>query len=288
MTTFTAPKRLRAAAAAVLLLTAVVLLAWRGDATALTLLGYLPTIVVGLLTATIDSAFLADPALWRSAGLLVGVVALLYAARQAWPRRHLLGNLSDRRLHRLLVGSVVVAAVIPFGYAVTRIAWALGIPLGLSREFLDSIQDIVNNGLVLGIGAVLGAVLTIGLVRPWGEVFPRWMPWIGGRSVPVGLARNSALVVALAVTSAGCYFVRSTISGSIGIAPEGAEEHWAAWLPEIFWPLWGAALAVAAIAYADRRRRRWLSAEAPRAELRETRRDGSARNQTSNLNVREP
>src|SRR5690606_25794922 len=29
------------------------------------------------------------------------------------------------------------------------------------------------------------ASLTIGLVRPWGEVFPAWLPWIGGRRVPL-------------------------------------------------------------------------------------------------------
>ena len=80
--------------------------------------------------------------------------------------------------------------------------------------------------------------------------------FVGGRDVPVGLARNSALVVAFLIGSAGCYFIRSMIGGGgISIAPPGADGQWGAWLPEMVWPLWSLALAVAAIAYAERRRR---------------------------------
>jgi hypothetical protein len=36
------------------------------------------------------------------------------------------------------------------------------------------------------------ALLTVGLIRPWGEVVPRWLPLLGGRQVPVGAAVGAA------------------------------------------------------------------------------------------------
>ncbi|MFG2570084.1 hypothetical protein ACGFR6_32240 [Streptomyces sp. NPDC048567] len=41
-------------------------------------------------------------------------------------------------------------------------------------------------GYVLGLSVLSEAValLTLGLVRPWGEVLPRWLPRLGGRSLP--------------------------------------------------------------------------------------------------------
>ncbi|MGQ4490244.1 hypothetical protein LRE75_01445 [Streptomyces sp. 372A] len=41
-------------------------------------------------------------------------------------------------------------------------------------------------GYVLGLSVVSEAValLTLGLVRPWGEVLPRWVPLLGGRPLP--------------------------------------------------------------------------------------------------------
>jgi hypothetical protein len=36
--------------------------------------------------------------------------------------------------------------------------------------------------------AVGGAILTLGLIQRWGEVFPRWIPFVGGKRVPISLA----------------------------------------------------------------------------------------------------
>jgi hypothetical protein len=36
------------------------------------------------------------------------------------------------------------------------------------------------------------ALLTVGLIRPWGEVLPRWLPLLGGRRVPVAVAVGAA------------------------------------------------------------------------------------------------
>ncbi|HEX2142290.1 MAG TPA: hypothetical protein VHK28_08480 [Candidatus Limnocylindria bacterium] len=152
-----------------------------------------------------------------------------------------------------------VAVAIPVAYAATRWAWALGIPLGISEDFLRKGQEVGLwfIGAALATLAVAGALLTLGLTQRWGEVFPSWLPVIGGRNVPPMLAVVPAMLVAVVVTSAGLMFWRVTLRGEFplgGLASLNLENAWAALLPELLWPLWGAALATAAIAYYLRRR----------------------------------
>lgn len=150
--------------------------------------------------------------------------------------------------------AVVVAIVIPVGYAITRWAWALGIPLGVSEDLLTEIDSYVWMGAVLGSMAIGGAILTLGLVQRWGEVFPRWIPGLRGRRVPISVAVLPALLVSVVVTSAGLMFGRMGLTGQFDNNFPGSIKDVAAWLPELFWPLWGMSLAAAAIAYWLRRR----------------------------------
>ena len=99
---------------------------------------------------------------------------------------------------------------------------------------------------------MVGCLLTLGLVQRWGEVFWSWVPGVGGRRVPVGMALAPALFVAAIVSSAGLGFWSAILAGHLGDLP-GAEQDWAAWAPELLWPVWGVALAVAALAYRTRR-----------------------------------
>ena len=72
--------------------------------------------------------------------------------------------------------------------------------------------------------------------------------------MPVQLAVVPALVVSVAVTSAGFMFVRLAVLSGFGDAfPVGMADV-AGWLPEMFWPVWGLALAAATYAYWLRRR----------------------------------
>lgn len=149
--------------------------------------------------------------------------------------------------------AVAAAVAVPVGYAVTRYAWALGIPLGVSQRLLDDLGPGVYAGAALATLGVGGAVLTLGLVQRWGEVFPRWLVGLAGRRVPVWLAMVPAAGVSVAVTSAGLMFVRFWVTGQLDALPGEASDV-AAWLPEMFWPLWGVALATATYAYWLRRR----------------------------------
>jgi hypothetical protein len=157
--------------------------------------------------------------------------------------------------------AVWVAVIVPVLYAVTRWAWALGIPLGISEEFLREGQEVGLwwAGAGLATIAVGGAVLTLGLVQGWGEVFPRWIPLLGGRRVPIPLAIFPASVVSVLVTAAGLMFVRLALTGKLDvILGEGifGAQNWAVLAPELLWPMWGAALAAATLAYYYRRRER--------------------------------
>ncbi len=51
--------------------------------------------------------------------------------------------------------------------------------------------------------AALGVLLLWGLVRPWGQVFPRWTPWVRGRRVPRWLLLGPALVGAATLAPYG-------------------------------------------------------------------------------------
>jgi hypothetical protein len=155
--------------------------------------------------------------------------------------------------------AVYVAVIVPILYALTRWAWALGIPLGISDEFLREGQEIGLwwAGAGLATIAVGGALLTLGLVQRWGEVFPRWIPFLRGRRVPIWLAVVPASLVSVLVTAAGLMFVRMTLTGRVeDILGEGVltADNWAALGPELLWPVWGAALGAATLAYYYRRR----------------------------------
>jgi hypothetical protein len=96
-------------------------------------------------------------------------------------------------------------------------------------------------------------VLTLGLVQRWGEQFPRWMIGLAGREVPVMLAVVPASVVSVLVTSAGVQ-----LSSQPSLFAEISDDIWV-YLPQLLWPVWGAALAAATLAYYLRRRGRWSS-----------------------------
>jgi hypothetical protein len=142
------------------------------------------------------------------------------------------------------------AAIIPLPYAAIRWAWALGMPLGISGEFLREGQEIGMwwAGAALSTVDLAGVILTLGLIQRWGEVFPRWMVGFSGKRVAPALAILPASLVSVMVTSAGLQVVRGFLSD--GFPADG----WATIAPGLLWPIWGVALGAATLAYYYRRR----------------------------------
>lgn len=58
----------------------------------------------------------------------------------------------------------------------------------------------------LSIVSMTVAFMTFALVRPWGEVFPKWLPVLGGSEVPRLLAMAAALAAAALVACLSAYY----------------------------------------------------------------------------------
>lgn len=154
---------------------------------------------------------------------------------------------SAGRLLRWGRWAVLVAVVAALPYEVTRVAWFLGRPWGITPEFLRMMQDtdgMLEVGLGFAIASAAGGVLTHGLVASWGERYPRWIWWKAGRRVPPGLAVVPGGLVAVLLIPAGMMAVRMPVRADL----------WAATAPSTLWVVWGAALGVAVVAYHLRRR----------------------------------
>jgi len=225
------------------------------DVRALSFLGYLPQTLlalvgIGPVAGHLNWGILIDSG--TALGHAVGGLAIVVAGVGLLERAEPGGRIDWSRWARGGRPAVTVAVVVPLLYAVTRIAWAMGVPFGIRQEMLDELGSGRWAGLGLALFAVVGAVLTWGLVARWGEVFWSWVPRFGGRPVPVAMALVPGILVAGAVTSAGLSFWRMVVAGDLWTVP-GATSDWAAWAPEMLWPVWGVALAVACLAYLGRR-----------------------------------
>jgi hypothetical protein len=199
-------------------------------------------------------------------GLLVAGTAVVLLRRPPCGQCQRPEAVSGERERWTRIGrwAAIAAICAQLPYAVQRAAWNLGIPMGVSQQFVDDLaDDIVEKGMhpivlwMLVIPDVLGALLTLGLVMTWGERIPAWVPFLGGRRVPVSLAVVPATIVSVAVTVAGLAILRFAWQ-------DGGVNGTAA--PGLLWLPWGLALATATVAYVMRRRRTCVGHEPPRRQ----------------------
>ncbi|MCF6411435.1 hypothetical protein [Pseudalkalibacillus salsuginis] len=142
-----------------------------------------------------------------------------------------------------------VAIIAPLFYDITRLAWLLGIPLGISGEQFQILKETgaISAGAGLAFVSIGGAILTHGLISPWGEVFPKWIPFAGGKRVPPAVAIVPAGLVSVLITVMGMQVV-------CDFKISDATPDWGAVTPLLLFPVWGIALGGAVVCYYYRRR----------------------------------
>ncbi|MEO3822994.1 hypothetical protein [Actinomadura sp. B10D3] len=136
----------------------------------------------------------------------------------------------------------IAAALMPLPYGLARLTWLTPWRIAFPE---DAGWGIWITGMLLGCASEGGAILTRGLIRPWGEVWPRWVPVVHGRPIPVAVPTSAALTASAVLTLFTVYVVTEI--------PQG-EGGWLFSLAFIPIGLWGPLLAAAALAYYYRRR----------------------------------
>lgn len=139
-----------------------------------------------------------------------------------------------------------------------------GLPTGFAYpELYRGSADGVLYVLGLELVQLLAAVLAFGLIRRWGEVVPRGVPGVGGRTIPwilpTVLGAVGAVVLAAIMVLLLLQFWRvgsGQIEGWLpadGMNAIEATVLYIAYVPFFLWPI---AIAVAVVGYGLRRRPR--------------------------------
>ncbi|TDC46674.1 hypothetical protein E1281_27460 [Actinomadura sp. KC345] len=107
-----------------------------------------------------------------------------------------------------------VLCTVPSG--IWRMALGFGADVGFTGRLGEMYTgiDIMVYVLALTVGSQAAAFLTLGLVRPWGETVPRWIPRLGGRRVPPLAAIVPAVLGGVAVSGL-CLFLAVTPDGPL-------------------------------------------------------------------------
>ena len=163
------------------------------------------------------------------------------------------------RWARVACWTAFISALLP---VVWRIAMLCGVDLGFSQaDFFRSNASATAYVLRLETIQVLAGTLCLGLIRPWGERVPRWVPRLGRREIP----RILPLVVG-GIGNALLYYINATLAIRFGAIWLGLAQGWtpaegmnrwqvavlvAAYAPMLL--LWAPALTVGLVGYGRRR-----------------------------------
>lgn len=153
---------------------------------------------------------------------------------------------------------IVPLTTVPSG--LWRLALGLGVPVGFSGELAELYAApgwITPYVIALSLLAEGLALLTLGLVRPWGERVPARVPRLGGRPIPllaavVPAALGAVVITTINWTSAAMWF--GPENNGDPHAPHGVAGFVmaACYAPLL---LWGPLLGAVTVAYYRRRRR---------------------------------
>ena len=149
------------------------------------------------------------------------------------------------------VGTVAAyaAAVVAFGYVLMSLYWALG-----GHALVSTIGGYVEQfarrggplpvliGLAAALAKVLGGLLALALVRPWGRVVPRRWLLIGSAGASVLLVVYGGLNVLL-----GALVLAGVIHPAGSVDRTALRWHVGVW--DLWFLVWGILLGLAAVGY---------------------------------------
>jgi hypothetical protein len=147
-----------------------------------------------------------------------------------------------------------VAALTPLPSALWRISLVFGFSGGYTEQGLVDL-NIAGWGWIylvaLSVITELAALLSLGLVQPWGEVAPRWIPLLGGRSIPktpVIIAASAGAIVLMVLWTPLLFWwsIPHPDMTTMGMNVVGI-----LYLPLV---IWGPLLAALTVSYSMRRR----------------------------------
>jgi hypothetical protein len=153
--------------------------------------------------------------------------------RAAWPD---VGRPVAR--HVAVAAHLTALTVLPSG--VWRVVLGFGVTLGFDRADLRA-DGIPGWGTVMGVALTVLtealALLTLGLVRPWGEVVPRWVPGLAGRRIPPAAAVVPATLGGITLTFIWAFALVGVFTGRLD---EISGAGWralviACYLPALLW-----------------------------------------------------
>ena len=117
--------------------------------------------------------------------------------------------------------------------------------------------------VLLSVVSELLAFTAVGLVARWGEVFPRWVPFLRGRRVPVAgavvpAAAGATILTLLWTWTAVMFGFGRRVDGSLATGPRVLEfDDWQGWVAVVAYApllLWGPLLGAVTMDYWRRRR----------------------------------
>ncbi|MER7170005.1 hypothetical protein [Streptomyces mesophilus] len=155
-----------------------------------------------------------------------------------------------RRAVRAAYASALSATV---GFIPLHAVWACGVPLWAdANKFRDWYA--AGGGpylFLLNSLAALAGVLALSLVRPWGLVFPAWVPLVHGRRVPRRTLTTTAVTVAVFLLA---YTAFATFQTVAQWNDPGIFSRWITVYGIPQFVVWGAGLLIAAVSYGRRAR----------------------------------
>lgn len=135
------------------------------------------------------------------------------------------------------------------------LVWGAG--WDLADDYRGSVELVIYV-VALCVLEIAASLLVFGLVRPWGEIWPAWFPWLGGRRIPARFVITVASIGATLVTVLLVVIIAQiSMLTAQGVSNPVLQVHgWHRWFliaHYALWPLWPLGLWTAIVAYAKRR-----------------------------------